>query len=173
MLRDLQTPHPTLLLAAMVPKGNKLALLPPPNQLANALLHMLLERLVESVPKPQVHILWVHSTLVEKGEVSKGYFNQVISRCNQIKIESIMKGKTELAWCPVMQGQPTYDKTHSRGKIVCLNQQTTDFWVKYIPIACNLVGDISCKAWTSEEYKVKMIRYSCLILKNSWVEPEC
>ena len=37
-----------------------------------------------SVPKPKVHILWVHSNLVEKGEISKGYFNQVIYRCNQI-----------------------------------------------------------------------------------------
>ena len=66
-----------------------------------------------SVPKPQVHILWVHSNLVEKGEVSEGYFNQVISRCNQIKVQGVLDGETEHAWCPAMHGQLTYDKIHS------------------------------------------------------------
>ena len=106
-----------------------------------------------SVPKSKVHILWVHSSLVEKGEISEGYFNQVISRCNQIKIRGVLNGEAEHDWSPSMHGQPTYDKTNSRGKIVCLYQQTIDHWVKWIPIASIQVGAIPCKAWT------KLIRY--------------
>ena len=71
-----------------------------------------------SVPRSKVHILWVHSSLVEKGEISKGYFNQVISRCNQIKIRGVLNGEAEHDWSPSMHGQPTYDKINSRGKIV-------------------------------------------------------
>ena len=120
-------------------------------------------------PKPQAHILWVHSNLEEKGKVSEGYFNLVISRCNQIKIGGILRGETEFAWCPDMHGQPSFDDINSRGKIVCRNKKIIDFWVKWIPIASNNVGDIPLKAWTREEYMVKSTRYSCLIPKNSCI----
>ena len=30
-----------------------------------------------------------------------------------------------------------------------------------------MVGKIPCKAWTREEYMIKVVRYSCLIPKNS------
>ena len=53
-----------------------------------------------SVPKPKVHILWVHSSLVEKGDISEGYFNQVISRCNQIKIKGVFNSEAEHDWSP-------------------------------------------------------------------------
>ena len=100
------------------------------------------------------------------GEIAEGYFNQVISKCFAIKVASVLAGEKELAWTPEMQALPSYDKAHSRGKIACLNKQTLDFWVKYIPIASKLVGEIPCKAWTREEYKVNRTRYSCLIPKN-------
>ena len=35
-----------------------------------------------------------------------------------------------------------------------------------VQIASNLVGDTSCKAWTRQEYKAKVVRYSCLIRKT-------
>ena len=72
---------------------------------------------VRSALKAPVHILWVLSTLVEKGEVSEGYFNQVISRCHQIKIKGVLKGEAEHMWCLAMHGQPSYDKSNSRGKM--------------------------------------------------------
>ena len=62
-----------------------------------------------------------------------------------------------------MRGQPTYDSDHSRGKIVCFDLQTYNFWCTYIPIATLNVGEVSCRAWSWEEYEVPKIRYSCLI----------
>ena len=35
-----------------------------------------------------------------------------------------------------------------------------------VPIASKMVGDTPCKAWTRQEYKTKMVRYSCLIPKT-------
>ena len=119
--------------------------------------------------KTPAKVLWVHSNLEEKGKVSEGYYNLVISRCNQIQIEGILIGETEFAWCPDMHGQPSFDNINSRGKIVCHNDKTLDFWVKWIPIASNDVGDIPLKAWIREEYMVKSNRYSCLIPKNSCI----
>ena len=123
----------------------------------------------KSKSKSQAHILWVHSNLEDKGKVSEGYYNLVISRCNQIKVEGILRGETEFAWYPDMQGQPSYGEANSRGKIICFNQKTIDFQVKWIPIASNQVGVIPCKAWTKDEYMVKSTRYSCVIPKNSCI----
>ena len=85
-------------------------------------------------PKPPAQILSVHSNNNRMGEIAEGYFNQVISKCFAIKVASVLAGEKELAWTPEMQALPSYDKAHSRGKITCLNKQTLDFWVKYIPI---------------------------------------
>ena len=100
---------------------------------------------------------------VEKGAISKDYFFEVVSRCNIIKVDGLLDGKTEFSWCSDMRGQPTYDSDHSRGKIVCFDLQTFNFWRTYIPIATLQVGDTSCKAWSWEEYDVSKIQYSCLI----------
>ena len=116
-----------------------------------------------SKPKKMACTLWVHTNDVEKGEISQDYFFEVISRCNVIKVDGFLDGKTEFSWCPDMRGQPTYDSDHSRGKIVCFDLQTFNFWRTYIPIAALQVGDTPCKAWSWEEYKVPKIRYSCLI----------
>ena len=70
-------------------------------------------------------------------------------------------------WCPSMHGQPIYDEAKKRGKIICPNKQTADHWVKWIPISANLVGTIPCKAWTSQEYAITSVCYSCLIPKYS------
>ena len=70
-------------------------------------------------------------------------------------------------WSPSIQGQPIYDAINNRGKIICCNQQTADFWVKYIALASTMVGNIKLKAWTNKEYECKNAIYSCLIPKNS------
>ena len=118
-----------------------------------------------------VHILWFHSTEVDKGEVSKGYYSKVIAKCMSIKVKGVLIGEAEHTWCLTMGGQPSWGKSKnpgepSWGKIVCLNQRTVDFWVKMVPIASKMVGNISCKAWTEQEYKTKVVRYSCLIPKT-------
>ena len=107
--------------------------------------------------------LWVHTNNVEKCEISQNYFFEVISRCNLIKVDGFLEGKTEFSWWPDMRGQPTYDSDHARGKIVCYDLQTFNFWHTYIPIAALQVGDTPCKAWSWEEYEVPKIRCSCLI----------
>ena len=122
---------------------------------------------VGCAPKAPVHILWVHSTTVEKGKVSEGYFNQVNFKCHQIKVKGVLNGEDEHMWCPTMHGQPSYDKYKSRGKIICLDQKTVDYWVKWVQITSLLIGKIPCKAWTREEYMIKVVRYSCLIPKNT------
>ena len=53
------------------------------------------------------------------------------------------------------------------GKIICCNQQTDDFWIKYIELASTIVGKTKLKAWTSKEYECINAIYSCLIPKNS------
>ena len=59
--------------------------------------------------------MWVNSNLVEKGDITEGYFNEVISRCNKFRVDRVLKGESEFAWCPSMHRQPTYDKAKSRG----------------------------------------------------------
>ena len=115
-----------------------------------------------------IQILWVHSSTVDKGDLPEGHFHQVISRCNKIKIDGINNGEVEHMWSPSMHvGNLSMMKPKKRGKIICLNKQTADHWVKWIPIAANLVGTIPCKAWTSQEYAIKLVCYSCLIPKFS------
>ena len=93
----------------------------------------------------------------------KDYFFEVVSRCNFIKVMGTIQGQADLSWKIDLKGQPTYDSDQARGKIVCGDQQTVNFWRKYIPIAALDVGNVSCKAWTWEEYEIPKIRYSCLI----------
>ena len=118
-----------------------------------------------SGPKSKDHVLvlWVHSNTVDKGELPDVHFHQVISMANKIKIDGINNGEVEHMWSPSMHGQPIYDPVKKRGKIICLNKQTADHWVKWIPIAADKVGTIPCQAWTSQEYVVKSVHYSCLI----------
>ena len=114
-------------------------------------------------PKKIAHTLWVHTNDVEKGAISRDYFFEVVSRCNVIKVKGLLQGQSEFSWSYDMRGQPSYESDHSRGKIVCFDLQTLNFWRKYIPIAVLDVGEVSCRAWSWEEYEVPKIRYSCLI----------
>ena len=57
----------------------------------------------------------------------------VISKCNKLKVDSINRGETEFLWSPSMKGQSFYDAVKKCGNIICHNQQTVDFWVKWIP----------------------------------------
>ena len=79
---------------------------------------------------------------------------------------STMTMRTHM-WSPTIRGQPIYDDTNHRGKIICCNQKTADFWVKYIELASTIVGKTKLKAWTSKEYECRNAIYSCLIPKNS------
>ena len=113
--------------------------------------------------KDHKQILWVHSTEEEKGPVSESFFFHVVSQCNKIKIDAINNGDVTHKWSPGIKGQPIYDDVNHRGKIICSNQQTIDFWVKYIDLASKKVSKIHLKAWTSKEYETKNAIYSCLI----------
>ena len=79
--------------------------------------------------KDHEEILWVHSTEEEKGPVSESIFFFVISRINAIKINAINNDDESHTWSPAIKGQPIYDHVNQRGKIVCTNKQTVDFWV--------------------------------------------
>ena len=117
--------------------------------------------------KDHEEILWVHSTETEKGPIDETYFNLVVSQCNKIKINGINNDDEAHMWSPAIRGQPIYDDTNHCGKIICCNQKTVDFWVKYIELASTIVGKTKLKAWTSKEYECKNAIYSCLIPKNS------
>ena len=117
--------------------------------------------------KDHEEILYVHSTEEEKGPVSESIFFYVVSRCNKIKIDAIINDDVTHTWSPGIKGQPMYDDVNHRGKIICSNQQTVDFWVKYIELASTQVGKIKLKAWTSKEYETKNAIYSCLIPKKT------
>ena len=107
------------------------------------------------------HILWVHSTKVERGDIPKEYFERVIAKVNALKIEEVLTGNEEHRWHLVTGGQPTWED--SKGKITCLNQQTVDYYVKMVPIASKSIGNIVCKALTRQEYKTPLVKYLCLI----------
>ena len=113
--------------------------------------------------KDHEQILWVHSTEKEKGPVSKSIFFSVISKINAIKIRAINNDDESHIWSPAIKGQPIYDHVNERGKIVCANQQTIDFWVKYIAQVSPSVSSVHLKAWTSHEYNDNNSIYSCLI----------
>ena len=113
--------------------------------------------------KDHKEILWVHSTEEEKGPVSESIFFYVISRINAIKINAINNDDESHTWPPAIKGQPIYDHVNHRGKIVCTNQQTVDFWVKYIEMISPTISKVQLKAWTSKEYECKNAIYSCLI----------
>ena len=113
--------------------------------------------------KSTTQTLWVHTHNVARGPIEKDVFFEIVSRCNVIKCQGAIKGEAEFCWNINLKRQPTYDDKHSRGKIVCGNQQTVDFWVKFIPIAALEVSGTPCKAWTWEEYEIPKIRYSFLI----------
>ena len=117
--------------------------------------------------KDHEEILYVHSTEEEKGPVSESIFFYVVSRCNKIKIDAINDDDESHTWSPAIKGQPMYDAVNQRGKIICTNQQTVDFWVKYIELASTLVSNIKLKVWTSKEYETKNAIYSCLIPKKT------
>ena len=119
--------------------------------------------------KDHKQILWVHSTEEEKGPVDESYFFLVVSRCNKIKIDAINNDEVAHKWSPAIKGQPIYDEVNHRGKIICSNQQTVDFWVKYIELASTKVGKFKLKAWTSKEYENKNAIYSCLIPKKTCI----
>ena len=119
--------------------------------------------------KDHKEILWVHSTEEEKGPVSESIFFYIVSRCNKIKIDAINNGDATHTWSPDIKGQPIYDEVNHRGKIICSNQQTVDFWVKYIELASTQVSKIKLKAWTSKEYETKNAIYSCLIPKKTCI----
>ena len=107
--------------------------------------------------------MWVHSTEEEKGPVSESIFFFVISRINAIKIKAIINDDESHTWSPAIRGQPIYDHVNQRGKIVCTNKQTVDFWVKYIEMISPTISNVQLKAWTSKEYDDKNSIYSCLI----------
>ena len=113
--------------------------------------------------KDHEEILWVHSTEKEKGPVTKSIFFSVISKINAIKVRAINNDDESHIWSPAIKGQPIYDHVNNRGKIVCTNQQTIDFWVKYIEQVSPSVSSVHLKAWTSREYDDKNSIYSCLI----------
>ena len=119
--------------------------------------------------KDHEQILWVHSTEEEKAPVDETYFFLVVSKCNKIKIDAINNDDVAHKWSPGIKGQPIYDDVNHRGKIICSNQQTVDFWVKYIALASTKVGKIQLKAWTSKEYENKNAIYSCLIPKQTCI----
>ena len=119
--------------------------------------------------KDHEEILWVHSTEEEKGPVSESIFFYVVSQCNKIKIDAINNDDATHTWSPGIKGQPVYDDVNHRGKIICSNQQTVDFWVKYIELASTQVGKIKLKAWTSKEYETRNAIYSCLIPKKTCI----
>ena len=115
-------------------------------------------------PTPPPHqTLWVHSNDAEKGPIEKDMFFEIVSQCNIIKNLGAIEGDPEFCWKSNLLRQPYYDTENSRGKIVCGDQKTHDFWVKFIPIAAITVGNLNCKAWTWKEYEVPKIRYSFLI----------
>ncbi len=113
--------------------------------------------------KDHEEILWVHSTEKEKGPVSESIFFSVISKINAIKVRAINNDDESHIWSPAVKGQPIYDHVNERGKIVCTNKQTIDFWVKYIESVSPSVSSVHLKAWTSKEYDDKNSIYSCLI----------
>ena len=114
-------------------------------------------------PPPPTQTLWVHSHDADKGPIEKKIFFEIVSQCNIIKNQGAISGEPEFCWKSNLIRQPSYDAENSRGKIVCGDQQTLDFWVKYIPIAAITVCNLKCKAWTWKEYEIPKIRYSCLI----------
>ena len=114
-------------------------------------------------PPPPTQTLWVHSNDVDKGPIEKDIFFEIVSQCNIIKNQGAISGEPEFCWKSNLIRQPSYDAENSRGKIVCGDKQTLDFWVKYIPIAAITVCNLNCKAWTWKEYEIPRIRYSCLI----------
>ena len=114
-------------------------------------------------PPPNTQTIWVHSNDVEKGPIEKDVFFEIVSQCNIIKNQGAIGGDPEFCWKSNLIRQPSYDDEHSRGKIVCGDQQTHDFWVKFIPIAALTVCNLNCKAWTWKEYEIPRIRYSFLI----------
>ena len=88
-----------------------------------------------------------------------------------IKVKGVLNGEAEHKLCLAISGQPSWEKSkhpgkNSWGKIICLDQQTVNILVKMVPIASNMVGDNPCRAWTRQEYKTKVVRYSCLIPKT-------
>ena len=101
--------------------------------------------------------------MCDKGPIEKDIFFEIVSQCNIIKNQGAIRGESEFCWKSNLKRQPSYDAESSRGKIVCGDQQTVDFWVKYIPIAAITVCNLKCKAWTWKEYEIPKIRYSCLI----------
>ena len=113
--------------------------------------------------KDHEQILWVHSTEELKGPVSKSIFFSVISKINAIKIRAINNDDESHIWSPAIKGQPVYDHVNERGKIICTNKQTVDFFVKYIEEVSPSVSSIHLKAWTSREYNDNNSLYSCLI----------
>ena len=117
----------------------------------------------DPTPKSTIQTLWVHTHDVDRGPIEKDIFFEIVSRCNVIKNQGAIKGESEFCWKSNLKRQPTFDAENSRGKIVCGNQQTVDFWVKYIPIAALDVCDLNCKAWTWKEYEIPKIRYSFLV----------
>ena len=114
-------------------------------------------------PPPPTQTLWVHSSDDAKSPIEKNVFFEIVSQCNIIKNQGAIEGDPEFCWKSNLIRQPSYDAEHSRGKIVCGDQQTHDFWVKYIPIAALEVCNLKCKAWTWKEYEIPKIRYSFLI----------
>ena len=140
---------------------------PPPKKTSSLADTLAYSRAAGSVSAPKTkkpsHTLWVHTHNVEKGPIDKEIFFEIVSRCKAIKVKGAIKGEAEFSWNNDLKGQPTYDNDHSRGKIVCGNLQTVDFWCKYIPIAALEVSNTPCKAWTWEEYEIPKIRYSFLI----------
>ena len=114
-------------------------------------------------PPPTTQTLWVHSNVVERGPIEKDVFFEIVSQCNLIKNQGAIAGDPEFCWKSNLARQPSYDAEFSRGKIVCGDQQTHDFWVKFIPIAAIAVCNLNCKAWTWKEYAIPKIRYSFLI----------
>ena len=85
--------------------------------------------------------------------------NPISSRCisvQQNQIDAINNDEVAHKWSPAIKGQPIYDEVNHRGKIICSNQQTVDFWIKYIELASTQVGKFKLKAWTSKEYETKM-----------------
>ena len=69
-----------------------------------------------------------------------------------------------------MKGQPFYDTVKKCGKIICFNKQTVDFWVKWIPLASDMIGIVNCNVWTRQEYENNNVVYSCLIPKSSVID---
>ncbi len=113
--------------------------------------------------KDHEQTLWVHSTEKSKGPVSRSIFFAVVSKINAIKVNAINNDDESHIWSPAVKGQPIYDLVNSRGKIVCTNQQTVDFWVKFIREVSPSVSNVHLKAWTSREYNENNSTYSCLI----------